>query len=155
MINHIGYKNNHGIIKKKNINNNIKPLFKADQLEIDKIQEKWLDHLQTNKLNPMSKEGLQLQEMILNINFVLIEDSKEFKAKLREVRCKVCFGLCRLPGVFCSGCRRIYCKACIDPLMNEQGEYFKCPSGECTETVFQYLTDEMYQFIVSLVFVQC
>ena len=36
----------------------IKPIFKADQLEIDKIQEKWLEHLQTNKLNPMSTEGL-------------------------------------------------------------------------------------------------
>ena len=129
-------KRNHLIAKANEIEfgleqESMKPLFEADLDEIKHIQNKWQEQLEENADN--TESAVQLADIIININFVEVEDSKEFKMKLREVRCKLCFGLTRLPGVFCGGCRRIYCKTCIDKLALEKGEQFQCPNQSCTE----------------------
>lgn len=133
----------------------IKPLFVADSDEVEAIQQKWLDHLQANKQDQLADNGLQLNDLVLNINFVQVEDNKDFQIRLRSVRCKICYGLTRLPGKFCSMCRRIYCKACIDQESEKKGESFVCPNPQCMGVSFYDLTDEMEEFIKNLIFVQC
>ena len=106
----------------------MKPLFEADLAEIEQIQDKWVEQLQANKDTQPEGTGLKLADMLLNINFVGMQDSKDFKMKLRDVRCKICFGLTRLPGTFCGSCRRIYCRTCLEKQIEDKGADFKCPN---------------------------
>lgn len=96
----------------------MKELFTVDMQDVDYIYDSW---------NLQREKQVKIEDIVLDVNFIYNNEHRDVAPQIRKLRCHLCLGLVKVPGVNCTSCHMAFCRSCLEKFGGS-----RCPYGKCT-----------------------